>query len=58
MKGAMALPLPKKIMAPNRTMTRMTGRSQNFFLVCKKPHKSVKKFISHSSHVVKTVNKD
>jgi hypothetical protein len=45
MNGAMAEPLVKTIRPPNISKVRRIGRSQYFFLVRRKPHNSIKKFI-------------
>lgn len=45
MKGAMADPLVRTIKTPKSSNTRITGRSQNFFLTFKKDHKSFKNSI-------------
>src|SRR5665647_993141 len=46
MKGAMAEPLAKIIKAPKNNSVSMMGNSQNFFLTLRKPHKSLKKFMT------------
>ena len=45
MKGAMALPLFKTMSSPKNKRIRMIGKSQNFFLTLRNPHKSIKKSI-------------
>jgi hypothetical protein len=38
MKGANALPAVSEIATPRRSNRRMSGRSQNFFRILRKPH--------------------